>query len=287
MEVVRAGIVEAAHRVHAVVVEGDRERLVVGDAGQLVFLRSAAKPLQALRVLRSRPELDDEQIVLCCASHLARPEQLAVVERTLAVAGVGEDALACGPTRIRHTCSGKHAGFLALCTAEGWPTDGYEAVGHPCQQAMRAEVAEATGVAPAALGVGVDGCGVATFAVPLAAAARAFVRLRELEGGPRVVAAMQRHPSLLRGPVAADAVVMRAAAGWVAKGGAEGLFCASSPDGVGIALKIEDGSFRPIRAAFAHVLRLLGHEAAAVDERVFRNARGEEVGLIRAVPAVG
>ena len=148
VEVVRAGTVEAAHRVHAVVVQEDRDLLVAGDGAMPVFLRSAAKPIQALPVLRGRPELDDEQIVLCCASHLARPEQLEAVRRTLAVAGVEEDALACGPERIMHTCSGKHAGFIALCTAEGWDVDGYERAGHPCQEAMREAVGEATGVAP-------------------------------------------------------------------------------------------------------------------------------------------
>jgi L-asparaginase II len=285
VEVVRAGIVEAVHRVHAVVVTGASEELVAGDATAPAFLRSAAKPLQALPVLRARPELDDEQLVLCCASHLARPEQLDVVRRTLAVAGVDEQALACGPERILHTCSGKHAGFLALCTAEGWEPAGYERAGHPCQEAMREVVGEATGTAPAMLASGVDGCGVVTFAVPLRVAARTYLRLRELEGGPRVVAAMQRHPELLRGPVAADAAVMRALAGWVAKGGAEGLFCASSPDGIGIALKVDDGSFRPIRAAFAHLLGLLGVEHAGVDDPVVRNARGEEVGWTRVVPA--
>ena len=281
VEVVRAGIVEAAHRVHAVVEQDGRGVLVAGAADTPAFLRSAAKPIQALPVLRARPELDDEQIVLCCASHLARPEQLDIVARTLAVAGVGDEALACGPEGIRHTCSGKHAGFLALCTAQGWATEGYERPGHRCQEAMREAVAEATGIAPAALPSGIDGCGVVTFAVPLHVAARTYVRLRDLEGGPRVVAAMQRHPDLLRGPVAADAATMRALEGWVAKGGAEGLFCASSAEGLGVALKVEDGAFRAIRPALAHLLGLLGLESTGVDDPVVRNARGEEVGLAR------
>jgi L-asparaginase II len=123
--------------------------------------------------------------------------------------------------------------------------------------------------------------------VPLHVAARTFVRLRGLEGAERVVGAMQRHPELLRGPVAADAVAMRALAGWVAKGGAEGLFCASSPDGVGIALKVEDGAFRAIRPAFAHVLGLLGARPDGLEDPVLRNARGEEVARIGVAARAG
>ena len=53
---------------------------------------------------------------------------------------------------------------------------------------------------------------------------------------------------------------MRELEGWTAKGGAEGLMCAVGPDGLGIALKVEDGSMRAIRPALAEFLRRLGFE---------------------------
>jgi L-asparaginase II len=283
VEVVRAGVVEAVHRVHAVAVREGVDELVAGDPDRVAFLRSSAKPIQALPVARSCPELDDEQIVLCCASHLASPEQIAIVQRTLAGAGLGPEDLECGeePTRLRHNCSGKHAGFLALCVANGWDVRGYRSAGHPCQEAMRHEVAAATGIPVAELSVGVDGCGVLTYAVSLRVAAGTFVRLRDLEGADRVIAAMQRRPALLRGPVAADAVLMTRLDGWVAKGGAEGLLCASSADGLGVALKVEDGAYRAIRPAFASVAMLLGIPTEGIADPVLRNSRGEEVGEIR------
>ncbi len=283
VEVVRAGAVEAVHRVHAVVVRDGVTELVAGDPDRVAFLRSSAKPIQALPVVRSCPDLDDDQVVLCCASHLASPEQIAIVERTLAGAGLGPADLECGeePTRLCHNCSGKHAGFLALCVARGWDVRGYRLAGHPCQEAMRHEVAAATGIREAELPVGVDGCGVLTYAVSLRVAAGTFVRLRDLEGADRVVAAMQRRPALLRGPVAADAVLMTRLDGWVAKGGAEGLLCASSADGLGVALKVEDGAYRAIRPAFASVATLLGIPAEGIADPVLRNSRGEEVGEIR------
>jgi L-asparaginase II len=283
VEATRGEVVEARHIVHAVAVRDGRVELAAGDPGLVTFLRSSAKPIQALPVVRARPDLDDEQVVLLCASHLAAPEQVAVVRRILAAAPATEDELECGPdpTPIEHNCSGKHAGFLALCRATGWDTPGYRLLDHPCQQAMLHEVAEAAEVAPASLAVAVDGCGVTTFALPLERAAHAFSRLASLEGGERVVRAMRAHPDLLRGPVAADVLLIRALDGWVAKGGAEGLFCAASADGLGIAVKVVDGAFRPVQAAVAHFLSFLGLDASQLEPDVLSNSRGETVGDLR------
>jgi L-asparaginase II len=283
VEVTRGDVVEARHLVHAVVVRDGHVELAAGDPQLLTFLRSSAKPLQALPVVRARPDLDDEQVALLCASHRATPEQVAVVRRILADAPATEDDLECGvdPTRITHNCSGKHAGFLALCRAAGWASDDYRLLDHPCQQAMLREVAAAAEVDPSSIPVAVDGCGVPTFGLSLERAAHAFTRLAWRECGDRVVRAMRAHPELLRGPVAADVLLIRALDGWVAKGGAEGLFCAASADGLGIALKVCDGAFRAIAPALAHVLSLLGVEAEGLGGDEVRNSRGEPVGRIR------
>ena len=288
VEATRDGVVEARHVVHAVAVRDGRVELAAGDPGLVTFLRSSAKPMQALPVVRARPDFDDEQVVLLCASHLGAPEQVAVVRRILADAPATEDELECGPdpTPIEHNCSGKHAGFLALCRAEGWPTPGYRFPEHPCQQAMLREVAEAAEVTPAALAVAIDGCGVPTFALPLERGAHAFARLASLDAGTRVVSAMRSHPDLLRGPVAADVLLIRALEGWVAKGGAEGLFCAASADGLGIALKVVDGAFRPIQPALAHFLSLLGLDASALGPNEIENSLGEPVGELRVAEPV-
>ena len=158
----RDGIVEARHRVHAVAVRGGEVVLEVGDPSLVCFLRSSAKPLQALPVVRARPDLGEEEIAIACASHLARPEQLAAVRSLLAKARAGEDELECGPdpTPIEHNCSGKHAGMLALCRAHGWSSAGYSHAGHPVQEACLQVVAEAAEVDPAEIPTALDGCGV-------------------------------------------------------------------------------------------------------------------------------
>ena len=285
VEVTRGPVVEARHVVHAVAISDGKLELALGDPGLVTFLRSSAKPLQALPTVRARPDLDDEEIALMCASHLAAPEQLAVVRRLLAAAPAREDELECGidDSRIEHNCSGKHAGLLALCRARGWPSDGYRLAGHPCQEAMLAEVAAAAGLDPTGIPTAIDGCGVLTFGLTLERAATAFGRLPRLDGGERVVRAMRANPDLLRGPVALDVQLIRSLDGWFAKGGAEGLLCAASADGLVLALKVMDGSFRALAPALTHVLGRLGVEGEALGGLEVTNARRQRVGELRVV----
>ena len=276
----RGAIVEARHRVHAVVVQGGEVVLEAGDPSLVCFLRSSAKPLQALATARARPDLAEEEIAIACASHLARPEQLAAVRSLLARAPADEDELECGgdPTPLEHNCSGKHAGMLALCRAHDWPSAGYSHAGHPVQQACREVVAEAAGVDAANIPAAVDGCGVETFALSLERMALAFANLPDLEGAARVVAAMRAYPDHIRGPLAADSMLMRHAAGWTAKGGAEGLLCAVGPNGLGLALKVEDGTTRAVRPALRLLVGQLGTDVPELAPVPVLNSRGDEVG---------
>ena len=286
VEVTRGGVVEAVHDVHAVAVADGR---VVGSAGdpQLVtFLRSSAKPIQALPLVRTRPDVGDREITIACASHMALPEQLDVVRSLLAAAPATEDELETGPapTPIEHNCSGKHAGFLAVCRTRGLESRGYRLGGHPLQEELLVEIAETAGVRPADVPVAVDGCGVPTFAFTLERSARLFGELPRMDGGDRVVAAMRNYPELLRGPVAADVKLIRALPGWVAKGGAEGLLCACSEDGLAVALKVEDGSFRAILPALASFLESLGVDTGELGVVPVENSRGEWVGEVKTRP---
>jgi L-asparaginase II len=74
-----------------------------------------------------------------------------------------------------------------------------------------------------------------------------------------------------------DTELMRSEDGWIAKGGAEGLFCAAHEDGRGLALKCADGAFRALGPALAVVLGL-----DAFREQPVRNSRGEVVGVVTA-----
>jgi L-asparaginase II len=255
-----------------------------GDSALTCFMRSASKPIQALPLARARDDLDARDLAIASASHRATDDQLAAVRALLAKAPATEDELELGPQdgrpadRIHNNCSGKHAGMLALCRAHGWDAHGYRLAGHPVQDACRAAHAEAAGADPDELPTGVDGCGVVTFALPLERMAYAFSRFESLAAGPRVAAAMREHPDLVGGPAGADLSLMRAAPGWFAKGGAEGLLCAGGPGGVGIALKSADGSSRGIEPALAAFLAPLGVDVQGLAETPLRNTRGERVG---------
>jgi L-asparaginase II len=275
---VRGDTVESVHTVHAVAVRDGEVVASAGDPDFVTFMRSAAKPIQALPLARAREDLDDRDLAIASASHLANVQQLEAVRALLAKAPATEGDLECGPfegSKLKHNCSGKHAGMLALCHANGWPQEGYSLPDHPCQQAMLAEVARLTGTDE--IQTAIDGCGVVTFALPLRNMAVAF---RGVDG--RVADGMRAHPELIRGPQAPDTNLMQAFPGWIAKGGAEGLICAASPEGVSLALKVADGAQRALRPALGSFLAMLGLDGSAFGPTPIRNSRDEVVGHVRA-----
>lgn len=279
----RGEVVESLHRVHAVAVRERQNVESAGEATLVTFLRSAAKPIQALPLAREREDLDERELAIASASHLADEEQLAAVRTLLEKAQATEDDLECGPagtppSRLKHNCSGKHAGMLALCRAKGWPTRGYRLAEHPCQQAMLAEVAHAADTGADGIPTAIDGCGVITFALPLEQMAIAFARLERLAGGQLIAGAMRAHPELIRGAESLDTRLMRAFPGWIAKGGAEGLLCAAGPGGLGLALKTEDGNGRALGPALGAFLERLGLPGDGFGPEPVRNSRDEVVG---------
>ena len=286
VEVRRNGAVEAVHLVHAVAVRAGEVVAAAGDPALTCFMRSSSKPLQALPLVRARDDLPDDELAIACASHHDTPEQVAAARALLARAEATEDDLELGsqegrpPERIHNNCSGNHAGMLALCRARGWPIQGYRLPEHPVQVACRDVHAEAAEVSPDALGTGTDGCGIVTFALTLEQMAYAYSRLESLPGGARVAAAMRVRPNLVGGPDGADFLLMRNAPGWLAKGGAEGLLCAASPDGTGVAIKTEDGAGRAYAPALAAFLGGLGVDLPKLASQPVLNTRGERVGEI-------
>lgn len=311
---------ESFHRVHAVVADAEGRTVAgVGQTERWTFYRSAAKPLQALPLLEDgaadRLGLTPEEIALCCASHNGEPEHLARVRSILSRAGLGVDDLECGarpplrreirddllrrgrgPTPLHDNCSGKHAGMLALAVAAGWSTAGYTRPDHPVQRRVAREVARWTGCEPEAIRTAADGCGVVCFAVPLDRMAASYARLAGAaasgaDGPARLVAAMTRRPFLVAGSGRLDTVLMRAGEGRAfAKSGSEGVRCVGLPaEGLGVAVKVEDGGSRAADPAVVRVLDRLG----VLDDRAsealepfrtpaVRDARGRRVGRIEA-----
>src|SRR5581483_546756 len=106
----RGAVVEAVHLVHAASTDG---RLWGDDV--VSFLRSSAKPIQAIPLADAYDDLDDDELAIACSSHQAEPAQLDAVRKLLARAAATVDDLENGPQECRplgklgHNCSGKHA----------------------------------------------------------------------------------------------------------------------------------------------------------------------------------
>ena len=119
--------------------------------------------------------------------------------------------------------------------------------------------------------MGIDGCSVPTFALPLAALAGGFARLGSGEGLPfertlaarRLLHACFAEPLYVAGEGRFDTIVLRTLApSCFIKGGAEGVHCAALPElGLGIALKIDDGAKRAAELVMSELLAALLPEA--------------------------
>ena len=265
--VVRGGLAESRHEVHVAVVAQDGTLVAsAGDPDRPTTLRSAAKAVQAQPLLDAGvPDdagWDDAILAVCCASHAGADIHAETVRRGFRLAGVDPELLRnCTgdlETRLRHNCSGNHLNFLALSAAKGWPLEGYRDASHPSQQAALEAVAAATGRDPSTVPTCVDGCGVVAFELSLREIAALYARLpRDFA---RQADAMRAHPQLVSGEGEFDTVVMRSVPGAVAKGGAEALRAIALPDqGLGVAVRVEDGAFRAVDPAAADVLlQLLG-----------------------------
>ncbi|GIF11097.1 asparaginase [Actinoplanes teichomyceticus] len=297
-EVVRSGFVESVH--HGVVALTGRPG--VGETGRPFFPRSSNKPLQTVGMLRAGlVPREAADLALISGSHDGEPLHADRVRAMLAAAGLGVGALGCpaqlpmgeasrqawlraggGPEPVLMNCSGKHAGMLATCVANGWPLESYLDPGHPLQVALADAVSELAGEPIAATGV--DGCGAPVLAVSPDALARAFLRLVEAEPGTperRVADAMRAYPELVAGTGAEDTRLMREVPGLLVKSGADGVVAAAMPGAGGIAVKIADGSARARMPVLAEALRRFGVVAPDLAEPVLGG--GRPVGVVRAV----
>ncbi len=314
MEVRRGGLIESLHRGRVAVCDPEGEVLEAsGDPDGYVYVRSSAKPFQALPLVLSGVAgdfgLTEEELAVACASHNAEERHMAAVRSILDKAGLSEEALQNGahppmyepaaakliqggeePRPIHGNCSGKHAGMLAVCVHEGWDTESYRDPRHPLQQWILTLIAEVCGVERDAIVLGGDGCGAPAFAMPLRNLATGFARLSagerlspELANAAREVRdAMRNHPFMVAGTGRFDTTVMEATS-LVAKSGAEGVFAAGSPGGWGMAIKISDGSGRAVRPAALAALARRGVDIGEARAIPVRDLGGEQVGEIKAL----
>jgi L-asparaginase II len=320
----RSGHVESRHRGVLVVATASDVVRAFGDPGARVWCRSATKPFQALplieRGVARRLGFGAAELALACASHNGTPAQVEVVQGMLARAGCSEADLRCGPHppldgeaaralaasgaapgAIHNNCSGKHAGFLALACAMQVAKDRYLDPDGAPQREVRSAVAGMAGLDDGGFDVGLDGCGAPTFRMPLRALAMAFARLANPPPAPSVrgaacrelLAAVGAVPLLYAGAGRLCTALLQALPGAIVpKNGAEGVYAFGLPGrGLGVAIKVSDGSARAYQPVAVAALRALGVLAAvppqlAEFERLpVRNTQRVLVGHVESVLA--
>ncbi len=321
--VLRGERIESAHRGHgaAVSVAG---RLVAsaGDPDAAVYLRSAAKPFQAMPLLEAGGErafrLSSAEIALTCASHGGEPRHVRVAARLLHRGGFTESDLCCGtdrpmheasaralwrrgeaPTALHNNCSGKHAGLLLACRLFGFSPKGYQEVSHPIQREVLRRLSAWTGVPEGRIGIAVDGCSLPVFHLPLSALASGYARLVSPSAGPiaaRLTRAMWERPEMMAGAGRFTTDFLSAGRGrWIGKEGAEGVYAVglrgsrAGEESLGLAFKIEDGSTRArdavslaLLARLRRLPRVSARRLEAYRDPPVKNARGFVVGRIEA-----
>jgi L-asparaginase II len=298
VEVIRGGILESAHRGWVAVARADGTLVAsCGDPDRVTYLRSAMKPFQAVAMVETgaadRFGFTAEELAVACASHNGEPRHRSVVGGLLRkcgqppsamLNGVDEpwsagDALIHG-TRSRdeqqlaQNCSGKHAAMVAACVAAGYPVAGYADFEHPHQQRIRQVVADFWQLAPDDLVGGRDMCTLPAWAAPLRHTATGWAAIADPDHAPtpyrsaiaRLAEAIAAEPFMIAGTEQLDTELNQVTGGRiVVKGGAEGVRCFAIRDrGLGVSLKVEDGSSRAHSHITLAILRQL--DALTADE---------------------
>ena len=281
-ELTRGNIVESTHFGAAAVVDSTGRLLAwYGDPKLVTFMRSSAKPFQALPFIEHGGDqtfhLTSKEIAIICASHEGTDEHVEVIKGIQTKVGVSESDLLCGThllshlptveamrargemlTPNRNNCSGKHTGMLAHARMRGLPIADYISPEHPIQKSILEAVSEMCGMEAGRVEVGTDGCTAPNFAVPLSNAALGFARLcdpRSLSqeraaACRRITSAMMANPVMVSGAGRFDTRVMEVCAKRIlVKGGAEGYLAmgvmpgalGAESPGIGIVFKVSDG----------------------------------------------
>ena len=318
----RGGKIESQHRADVAVVDVNGKNIwEFGDSKRSMFWRSAAKPFQVLPFIeRGGIELfglTSEEVAFMVSSHSGESQHVELAHRILGKVDLTIDALACGAAKpmsskvakeltiqkqpyqvVHNACSGKHSGMLALAQMLKIAVEGYTELGHPVQQLMYQAVADSAHMQKQEIDIGIDGCGVPVFYLPIYNMAWAYARLAKPEQGNwgerkksicMIRDAMVTHPHIVAGSKRFDTVLMEITKGRIlAKIGTEAIYClASVPDGIGITFKIDDGSYRAVAPAGIAILKKLDliskNEHQALLEyfsHTLKNHRGDVIGTV-------
>jgi L-asparaginase II len=261
---------------HLIVLNSDGSTyLSKGSPTSIIYPRSAVKSLQASAMLKAGLTVSDQELAIICASHSGSAAHIELVSNMLTKRNISLDLLQNAPdkplgekekfawgdkssSQLAQNCSGKHAGMLITCKQNNWDIKSYLEQDHPLQIAIRSEIELLSGekVAKATF----DGCGAPLFAFSLLGLAKAILNLvtSTEKVHQQVVKACITYPELVAGEGRLTTRMMRAVPGLFMKEGAEGIEVCALADGRVIAIKIIDGSWRPVAPIITEIFSRWG-----------------------------
>jgi L-asparaginase II len=323
LKIYRGNLVENIYRGDiAIVNTRGKITFSAGDSEKITYWRSAAKPIQVMPVILSgaadKYKLTDKEIAIMSASHNGEEKHIKLVYKILDKIGLDEKALLCGihmpfhkPTAkylhenkikispVYNPCSGKHVAQLTLCQYYGWRIDDYYRLEHPVQQMIIDVIAAITEYPKEKIYLGIDGCGVPVFGLPVKNMSFAYTRIVNSELLPseyqqaakRIVTSMIKYPDIVGGTDRFDTDLIRISEGnLLAKSGADGVFCIgvrnnNNNKGIGITIKMESGNMIFLPMVVIQVLsqlKILSKEKLNQLEKYcplwVKNYRNEKVG---------
>jgi L-asparaginase II len=283
-KVTRGDLVESLHLGHLIVLNEDGSTYLSKGSPELpIYSRSAIKSLQAAAMLKAGLKVEENELAIICASHSGSQSHIDLVTKMLTSRGIttsqlknavdkplGEkEKITWGDkaaSQLVQNCSGKHAGMLIACQQNGWDMNTYLDLNHPLQVAIKNEIEELSGEKVSATSV--DGCGAPLFAISLIGLAKAISNLVKSKEDlyQQIVLACTKYPELVAGDGRLTTRMMRAVPGLFMKEGAEGVQVCALSDGRVIAIKIIDGSWRPVAPIIMEIFKRWG--VAMPDESV-------------------
>lgn len=303
VEEYRGGVLECVHRGHICgVADSGEVKYSVGDENLITFLRSSAKPIQAVPIMKhgliEKYNLSDKEATIITGSHRAEPFHVEALESMMKKLDIKEENLVCLPTyplgaearqelikanmpkrSIYHNCSGKHIGILTLCKYLGCSTHDYWDINNPAQQEILDHIALIADYPRKDIKVGVDGCGVPVFAMPIKYLAKTFLRMacpdliedKEIRKAvTKITKLMNENYEMVSGTKLICSLLLRDS-NIVAKGGAKGVYCFGlKEERMGFAIKVMDGSEEEWPIIIASILEQINYKNKDTINRLYK-----------------
>ncbi len=322
VEETRGGILECTHEGHIAVWGENGLIAYAGDPEFFAFYRSSSKPIQVLPAyvlgIKEKYGITDEEMSLMNGSLWCGPHQIELVKSVMEKASIDYDTfimkpcLPMGlkyeeqclkdgtePSKLYHNCVGKHLGLILIQRELGGVEKDYYKLESPAQQLILEYIAKLADYPKEKIGIGIDGCGVPVFAMPLSYMAKSFMRLADTsliedqairEAAERNRLIIAKHPENL---MDADALcgVLCKDENIIGKVGAQGVYTFGLHDEkIGVAMKIMDGYYQYYQQVIPALLDMLGYKNKETGARILekfppvvKNATDSVVGEKNAV----